>query len=90
MTAVALSPTLLVIQWSPPSIEHQNGLIRRYAINVTELETMNREMTYSEGTNVTLSSRHPFYRYSYSVSAETISLGPFSADDTIRMPEAGE
>ena len=89
VVAAALSPTVLRINWEPPNVEHRNGVIRRYTINVTELETMYREIFYTEVTNITLSSRHPFYQYRYTVAAETIGFGPFSSSDVIQMPEAG-
>ncbi len=89
VSAQALSPSVLFIQWEPPNIVQQNGVIRRYVINITEIETTTSKMLYSNETNITLDSRHPFYQYSYSVSAVTVSSGPFSSIDVIQMPEAG-
>ncbi len=89
VSSQALSPSVLLIQWEPPNMEQQNGVIRRYVINITEIETTTSKMFYSNETNITLDSRHPFYQYSYSVSAVTFRPGPFSSIDVIQMPEAG-
>ena len=89
VSSVAIEPTVLIIQWESPRAEHTNGVIRRYTVNVTEIESGSQEVLYSESTNVTVTSRHPFYRYSYTVSAETVGSGPFSSVDIVQMPEAG-
>ena len=89
IVAAAVSPTILRINWEPPNVEHRNGVLRRYIINVTELETMYHEIFYTEVKNITLTSRHPFYLYRYTIAAETIDFGPFSSSDVIQMPEAG-
>ncbi len=89
ISAIALSPSDLLLQWKPPSLELQNGVIRRYVVNVTEVDSRSFQMLYSEDNNITLTSRHPFYQYSYSIAAETIGRGPYSSADVIQMPEAG-
>ena len=87
--SVAVNSTVLLIQWEEPAVGNRHGVIRRYFINVTEQETGNEDHYYSENLYITIGSRHPFYRYSYSVSAETVKPGPFSLQNYIRMPEAG-
>ncbi len=90
ISAVALSPFELHIQWEPPSAELRNGVVRRYAVNITEVDSMTPQMFYSEDNNITLISRHPFYQYSYSIAAETTGRGPYSSAGIIQMPEAGK
>ena len=44
----------------------------------------------TENTHITLADLHPFYTYSCSVAAETIYIGPFTAELTTQMPEDGK
>ena len=90
MTAEAVSPSVFTLRWQPPLVEDVNGVVRRYTVNVTELETGRVERFFTTELNITLESRHPFYRYRYVVAAETVGLGPFSDPNVIHMPEAGE
>ena len=93
VTAEAISPTVFTLRWQPPLMEDVNGVVTRYTVNVTELETGGGrvvEQFFTTETNVTVESRHPFYRYRYLVAAETsVGLGPFSDPNVIHMPEAG-
>ena len=89
ITATALGPTVLYISWEPPNVEHRNGVIWRYAINITEIQTMSFETFSTTKNNFTLINCHPFYQYHYTIAAETIGLGPFSSGNVIQMPEAG-
>lgn len=89
MTAEAVSPSVFFLTWQPPLSDDGNGVVRSYTINITELETGRREQYFTNGTNVTVESRHPFYRYRYVVAAETVRLGPFTEPNVIQMPEAG-
>ena len=92
VTAEAISPTIFTLRWLPPLMEDVNGVVTHYTVNVTELETGGRvvEQFFTMEMNVTVESRHPFYRYRYLVAAETsVGLGPFSDPNVIHMPEAG-
>lgn len=70
--------------------ERQNGLIQRYSISVTELETGTSEEFSTVEESIAITNRHPYYRYSYQVAAVTIRQGPYSVATLIRMPEAGK
>ena len=74
----AVSPTTISFTWQPPSFELQNGVIRSYHINVTELETGRAWSFVTPGTEtlLILNSLHPYYRYSFSIAANTTALGP--------------
>lgn len=89
ITAEVISPTVFVLRWQPPLMEDVNGVVRRYTVNVTELETGRVEQYFTTELNVIVESRHPFYRYRYVLAAETVGLGPFSDPSIIHMPEAG-
>lgn len=75
--------------WREPRSDDQNGLIRLYWINVTEIETGINWQLMSDNRNVTVQSLHPFYSYSLVVAAQTVALGPFSSPVQIEMPEDG-
>lgn len=90
VTAEAVSPTVFILRWQPPLAEDVNGVVRRYTVNITELETGRVEQYFTTDLNITVESRHPFYRYRFIVAAETVGLGPFNDPNVIHMPEAGE
>ena len=88
--ATPLDSRTLHIAWQPPVEEERNGIIRRYVINITELNSGNEYQLENASTEITVQDLHPFYRYSYSVAAETVALGPFTPASIIEMPEDGK
>ena len=89
LIAAPLDPRTLHITWQPPVEEDRNGIIRRYIINITELNSGNEYQLENASTEITVQDLHSFYRYSYSVAAETVALGPFTPASIIEMPEDG-
>ena len=89
LIATPLDSKTLRITWQPPVEEERNGIIRRYVINITELNSGNEYQLENASTEITVQDLHPFYRYSYSVAAETVALGPFTPSSIIEMPEDG-
>ena len=101
-----VSSTAVKIEWDPPRLEDRNGIIREYIINITELNTGNSwqlavgngtvtgdfwQQTVGNNTVTTfIDSLHPFYLYSFSIAAQTIALGPFTASVIVEMPEDGK
>ena len=66
-------------------------MIQQYTISITELETQTTEMFNATEEAIVISDQHPFYRYIYSVAAETIvGQGPFSVARMVHLPEAGK
>ena len=90
LIATALGSRTLHITWQPPVEEERNGIIRRYVINITELNSGTDFQLENATTEITVQNLHPFYRYSYSVAAETVALGPFTPGSIIEMPEDGK
>ena len=91
ITSQIVSPTTLNLSWSPPTEERRNGLIQLFTVSITELETRTLQTFTTPGESIIISNRHPFYRYSFTIAAETvIGRGPFSVTSTVHMPEAGE
>ena len=89
LVAVNVSSTSFVLFWSPPPTNQQNGIIREYTVNLTELQTGNSIVLNSTSTSVSVLSLHPYYTYKCVVSAYTVGSGPYSEVFTITTLEDG-
>ena len=85
----ALNSTTIQLQWRPPPLADQNGVIRSYYINISVAETGSIFRLTSVTTAVNISGLHPYYTYTITVAAVTIGPGPYGVAVTIRMPEDG-
>ena len=87
-----LSSRTLLLSWSPPPIEEQNGDIIGYGINITNIGNGNDGYMYEVTTGTShVFTLHPFYFYIYSIAAiNSVGRGPFSSPSSIQMPEDGE
>ena len=85
----AVNSTSLFLSWEIPPSEQQNGIIRQYLVNVSELETGSGIELSATDTNITVSGLHPFYHYECNVSAVTIGAGPYTLPITIQTLQAG-
>ena len=85
----AINSTSLFLSWELPPSEQQNGIIRRYLVNVSEVETGNGMELSTTDTNIVVSDLHPFYHYNCNVSAVTIGAGPYTLPITIQTLQAG-
>jgi len=89
-TGVAVSSSSLSLSWHPPPPEHENGLIRQYIVNITEVAT-GRIFQHTTPTNSLLVSLlHPYYTYQWTVSAYTVGNGPYTNLSTVTTPEDGQ
>ena len=79
----------LFISWSPPPDEDQNGIIREYRINITEVETGMVMFLTTSDTDTLVSPLHPAYTYKCTVSAYTVAEGPRSEVVSTTLPEDG-
>ena len=79
-----------MLAWTPPLMQQQNGIIRRYIINLTSVADGTELITYSQTTTTVVRNLHPFTNYTCSVSAETVAAGPFSPPVLVRTPEDGK
>lgn len=83
----ALSSTSAYLSWISPPLEHHNGEITGYVINVTGSET---QQFTSESTNVTIFTLEPFTVFSFTIAARTSAgTGPFSSPVTLQTLEDG-
>lgn len=78
------------ISWESPPPEEQNGIIREYRINVTEVNTGTMWQLVSTTNSKVVSTLHPNYVYEFEVTAFTIGTGPYSAAFSVTTPEDGK
>ena len=90
ISAVALGPRMIQINWSQPLPEEQNGIIRSYLVNVTVADTGQHIQLTTNNTTITAENLHPFYNYHCSVAAVTIALGPYTEAHLLQTPQDGK
>ena len=86
----AVNSTTIQLQWEPPPLSDQNGVIRSYTINISVTETGSSFQRTSETTALYISNLHPFYTYTMTVAAVTIGPGPYGLALSIQTPENGK
>ncbi len=85
----ATSATTVLMKWSPPPDEHRNGIINSYTVHVAGVDTGDEFQRSVNSLQVLITDLHPFNSYKFSVTAVTITEGPFSEPMVLKMPEAG-
>ena len=88
LVAEAVSSSSIRITWAPPPEEQQNGVIRSYYINVTEVPTGSvREMVAHGDESIEIVNQlHPYYLYTCAVAAYTVGLGPAAFTQALTYP----
>ena len=84
-----ISSTSFVLSWSQPPTSQQNGIIREYTVNITEVETASSTVLSSTTVSLFVHSLHPYYTYECVVSAYTVDNGPYSEVLTVTTLEDG-
>ena len=84
-----VTSTMVEISWDPLPSEDENGIVRHYLINVTEIQTGNTFQTTSSDESAMLSNLHPAYEYTFRIAVYTIGSGPYSTVFTITTLEDG-
>ena len=84
MTSRSISLT-----WDPPTAASQNGIIRTYIINVAVQQSKENIHLMSNSTQINLELLHPYYTYSFVISAVTIGPGPPSSAYNVITDEEG-
>ena len=87
--AVVRDSRTVILSWSPPDSDKQNGLVREYRIRLTELHSGNVSLFVSLTTNLEITSLHPDFTYEWIVAAFTIGVGPYSTVFNFTTPENG-
>lgn len=86
----SVDASTVALQWSPPPPDTHNGIIRKYIVNATAVQTGVSTLTDITGTTGIIVSLIPSFTYTFSVSAYTVLAGPYSNEVTISLPEDGE
>ena len=76
--ATIINPTVANLSWDAPLEANQNGIIRQYHINVTEVDTARQWTLISMTNTYLLNFLRPHYTYLYSIAAVTTSTGPYT------------
>ena len=87
---MSVNATSLLLEWLPPSLDQQNGIIVQYAITLTDVLTNTSKLIMTNNSSeYVITKLHPFYEYEIQVAATTIKTGPLSDLVSIQMPESG-
>ena len=79
LATTSVTSRSISLTWDPPTAANQNGIIRSYIINMTELETQQTIQLMSNTTERDFEMLHPYYTYTFVISAVTIGPGPPSS-----------
>ena len=82
----------ITLTWDPPYPNEWNGIILYYVVDIVEMESgEHRQEVSTNSTSLLVYQLHPYYSYSFNVSAATtIGPGPQSEVFTVRALEEGE
>ena len=87
---VPVSPTSIHLTWDPPPLEHHNGEIDGYRVNVSEIATGQFTQHFSNQTQITIGNLRPFHAYHCQVTAVTVGEGPYTDVVVVVTNEAGK
>ena len=90
MVVSAVYSRQVELVWALPPMDEQNGIIRRYIVNITSADGGEELTTFSQTTIALVQNLDPFTTYTCSVSAETVAPGPFSPTIVFQTAEDGE
>ena len=89
MVVSAVYSRQVELVWAPPPMDQQNGIIRRYIVNITTNDSGEELITYSQTTTALVLNLDTFTTYTCSVSAETVAPGPYSSAIMFQTAEDG-
>lgn len=81
---VSIGSNYAEMRWNAPDPTDHNGIIRFYRVFITEEVTGRNFTLTSTTTQIVATDLHPFYTYTISVAAVTISPGPYSEQLSFR------
>lgn len=91
VTASSLTSSSFFLDWDPPPIEQQNGVIRNYTVSVELLGNATAYNITTNDTEYSFTTLLPFYTYRITVAAVTEpGMGPASAAIDVVLPESGK
>ena len=84
------SPQEVHVFWDPPPMEHRNGIIISYVLNLTTAEDLEGELHQSNESGIVVRNLLPHKTYMISIAASTSAgMGPFSEIVAFITPEDG-
>ena len=89
LTFSNITDSSFYLVWENLPSADQNGIIRYYLVNITEVDTGRLFQLMSLANLILVGSLHPFYTYVCSVAASTVDVGPYSPPLTVKTLEAG-
>ena len=90
LTIVVQNSRSLLLNWLPPPLDAQNGIIRSYSIFIYIEDTRQWLELNSNETEFVFDLAHPFYTYEIAVAAVTIGAGNYTETQRITTPEDGK
>ena len=85
------SSTSIFLEWDPPDVSDQNGVIIAYVVNLTVMGTGEMFQFSTMSTNLTLDSLRPFTTYLCRIAARTVvGIGPYSIAVVATTQQAGK
>ena len=87
-----INSTCIVLKWSPPVLSWYNGPLLNYSIEIIpQMDATQRSLISTVQTVLILSSLHPFYNYTCTVTAYTAAgEGPSTLPITVTTLQDGE
>ena len=90
-TASSLTSSSFFLDWDPPPIEQQNGVIRNYTVSVELLGNATAYNITTNDTEYSFTTLLPFYTYRITVAAVSEpGMGPASPAIDVVLPESGK
>ena len=86
----ALSARSIYLSWNLPPILERHGIIREYHINLTEQETGTLTTYTTSTTALEIALLHPYYNYTWTVTAVTVGEGPYTTSNNITTFQDGK
>ena len=90
MSGLSLDSETISLSWGAPPFDQQNGLIRQYFINITELDTGTSFLQTTANTELIVYSLHPYYSYEFTIAAVTVGVGPSSIPIIVQTDQDGK
>ena len=87
--AINVTSNSISLAWDPPAAANRNGIIRTYTVNVSVSPSGENIQLTVNNTEYHLEMLHPYYNYSFVISAVTTGRGPASSVYTITTEEQG-
>ena len=91
IVAEANSSRSILVQWDPPPLQQQNGVLTGYTVNITQIAGEQRFHFQTTEQSLYVEGLTPHTTYECIIAAMTrVGTGPFSGIFTLQTFEEGE